>query len=132
MLDPLFLQELFYLDTVSIIPHTLAFSSGSFSWASKLAYHPVSRPRASQVALVVKNLLASAGKSKRLGFNPWVGKTPGGGHGNPLQYLAWRIPRTEEPSGLWTTGPHRVRHNQSNLAWQVAKAKELADETFLS
>ena len=69
LLDPLFLQELFYLVTVSIIPHTLAFSSGSYSWACKLAYHPMSRQRASQVALVVKNLLASAGKSKRLGFN---------------------------------------------------------------
>ena len=23
---------------------------------------------------------------KRLGFNPWSGRSPGGGHGNPLQY----------------------------------------------
>ena len=23
---------------------------------------------------------------RRRGFNSWVGKTPGGGHGNPLQY----------------------------------------------
>ena len=22
------------------------------------------------------------------------------GHGNPLQYFAWSIPRTEDPSGL--------------------------------
>ena len=23
---------------------------------------------------------------ERHGFDPWVGKTPGGGHGNPLEY----------------------------------------------
>ena len=30
--------------------------------------------------------------------------------------LAWRIPRTEEPSGLPSMGSHRVGHNWSNLA----------------
>ena len=25
--------------------------------------------------------------------------------------LAWRIPGTEEPGGLLSTGPHRVGHN---------------------
>ena len=25
--------------------------------------------------------------------------------------LAWRIPRTEEPGGLWSTGSQRVGHN---------------------
>ena len=30
--------------------------------------------------------------------------------------LAWRIPRTEEPGGLQSTLPQRVRHNWSNLA----------------
>ena len=32
--------------------------------------------RASQVALVVKNLPASAGDEKRLGFHPWVRMIP--------------------------------------------------------
>ena len=39
--------------------------------------------RASQVAPVVKNLLANAG-DVRYGFDTWVGMIPGGGHGNPL------------------------------------------------
>ena len=39
----------------------------------------------SQVALVVKNPPANAG-DMRGGFDPWVGKTPGGGLGNPLQH----------------------------------------------
>ena len=25
--------------------------------------------------------------------------------------LAWRIPWTEEPGGLWSIGSHRVRHH---------------------
>ena len=44
-----------------------------------------------QVVLVVKNPPANAG-NKRHGFDPWVRKSPGGGHGNPLQYSClWRI-----------------------------------------
>ena len=30
--------------------------------------------------------------------------------------LAWRIPRTEDPGGLWPKGSQRVRHNGSDLA----------------
>ena len=36
--------------------------------------------------------------------------------------LAWRIPGTEEPSGLLSVGLHRVRHNWSNLAEAAAVA----------
>ena len=42
---------------------------------------------ASQVALVVKNLAY-----KRHGFNPQVGKIPGGGHGKPFQYSCLENP----------------------------------------
>ena len=42
--------------------------------------------RSETVALVVQNPLDNAGAFKRSGFDPWVGNTPGGGHGNPLQY----------------------------------------------
>ena len=42
---------------------------------------------------------------------PGLGRSPGGGLGNPLQYLAWRIPRTEEPGGLQSMGSQRVRHD---------------------
>ena len=41
---------------------------------------------ASQVALVVKNLPANAGDIKIVGLIPGLGRSPGGGHGNPLQY----------------------------------------------
>ena len=53
--------------------------------------------RASLVAQTVKNLPANAGgPSLILG----LGRSPGGGHDNPLQYSSWRIPGTEEPGGL--------------------------------
>ena len=39
----------------------------------------------SQVALVVKNLPAYAGDIRDVGLIPGSGRSPGGGHGNPLQ-----------------------------------------------
>ena len=47
----------------------------------------------------------SAGKESAcnvgdLGSIPGSGRSPGEGNDNPLQYLAWIIPRTEEPGGL--------------------------------
>ena len=41
----------------------------------------------SQVALVVKNPLANAGDIQDMGLIPGSGRSPGGGHGNPLQYF---------------------------------------------
>ena len=43
-------------------------------------------PWASQVALVVKNLPANVGDIRDAGSIPGWGRSPGGGHGNPLQY----------------------------------------------
>ena len=34
--------------------------------------------------------------------------------------LAWRIPGTEEPSGLLSMGSHKVGHNWSDLAAAAA------------
>ena len=34
------------------------------------------------------------------GLIPGLGRSPGEGNGYPLQYLAWRIPRTEEANRL--------------------------------
>ena len=38
----------------------------------------------SQMSLVVKNPLASSGVIKDVGLIPESGRSPGGGHGNPL------------------------------------------------
>jgi len=41
---------------------------------------------ATQVVLVVKNTLARAGDGRDTGLIPGLGRSPGGGHDNPLQY----------------------------------------------
>ena len=44
-----------------------------------------------------------------LGSNPGLRRSPGGGHGNPLQsYWPGESPWTEEPGGLQSTGSQRV------------------------
>ena len=42
--------------------------------------------RTSQVALMVKNPPANAGEIRDIGSIPGLGRSPAGGHGNPLQY----------------------------------------------
>ena len=53
--------------------------------------------RASQVALVVKNPPAKAGDVRDVRLVPGSGRSPGGGHGNPLQY---QNPTDRGASGL--------------------------------
>ena len=49
-----------------------------------------------QVALVVKNLLANAGNIRdRVALIPGLGRPPGGGHGNPLQYSCLENPHEQ-------------------------------------
>ena len=36
--------------------------------------------------------IAFSRRHKRDGFDPWVGKIPSGGHGNPLQYSCLEDP----------------------------------------
>ena len=50
------------------------------------------QPGASQVALVVKNLPANAGDSGEWGSTLELGRSPGVGHGNPLQYSCLENP----------------------------------------
>ena len=41
--------------------------------------------------------------------------------------IAWRIPGTEEPSGLPSMGSHRVGHDWSDLAAAAAVLSEITD-----
>ena len=78
--------------------------------------------RAFWVLLVVNNLLASAGDLRTMGLIPGSGRSPGEGHGKPLQYSCLENPWTEEPGGLWSIGYHRVRPDWSNLAHMHANS----------
>ena len=46
----------------------------------------------SQVALVVKNPPPHAGDVRDMGLIPGLGRSPGGGHGHPLQYSCLENP----------------------------------------
>ena len=46
-----------------------------------------------------------------LGLIPGLGRSPGGGHGNPLQYSCWKISWAEEPGGIQCMGSQRVIHD---------------------
>ena len=60
---------------------------------------------ASQVALVVKNPPAIAGDVRDVGSVPGLGRSPGGGHGNLLQYSCLRNPMD---SGAWWVAKGRT------------------------
>ena len=60
---------------------------------------------ASQVALAVKNPPASAGDIRDVGSIPGLGRSPGGGHGNPPQYSCLENPMDR---GAWWAMVHRV------------------------
>ena len=62
----------------------------------------------SQVALVVKNLPASAGGVRDKSSISGLGRTPGGGHGNPLQYSCLGNPMDR---GAWWSTVHWVAKN---------------------
>ena len=73
-----------------------------------------------QVVLVVKNPPARAGDIREPSSIPGLGRCPGGGHGNPLQYSCLENP-TDGGARLRSMGSQRVGHDWSNLADTHAK-----------
>ena len=54
---------------------------------------------------------------------PGLGRSPGEGNGNPLQYSCLENPWTEKLSGLQLMGSQRVRHNWANKYFDIVKCK---------
>ena len=67
---------------------------------------------ASQVVLVVKNPSANAGDIGYVGSIPGLGRSPGGGHGNPLQYSCLENPMDR---GAWQATVHGVAQCQTQV-----------------
>ena len=65
---------------------------------------------ASQVVLDVKNLPVNAGDTRDMGSVPGLGRSPGGGHGNPLQYSCLENP--VDRGAQWAT-VHEVSKSQT-------------------
>ena len=51
-------------------------------------------------------------RPERHGFDPWVRRSPGGEHGNPLQYSCLENPMDR---GAWWATEHRVMKSQIHL-----------------
>ena len=63
------------------------------------------------MALVVKSLPASAGDIRNMGSILGLGRSPGGGNGNPLQYSCLRIPMDRGPWQATVHGVTKVGHD---------------------
>ena len=69
---------------------------------------------ASQMALVLKNSPANAVNVRDASLIPGLGRSPGGGNGNLLQYSGLENPVdrwAEEPGGLQPVGSQRDGHD---------------------
>ena len=66
----------------------------------------------SQVALVVKSLPANAGDIRDTGLIPVLGRSPGGGNGNPLQYSCLENLMNR---GAWWATVHGIAKSQTRL-----------------
>ena len=67
----------------------------------------------------------SASNAGDLGLIPGSGRSPGEGNGSHTGILAWRIPWTGGPGGLWSMGSQRVRRD-----WIWAQAASHTSELF--
>ena len=64
------------------------------------------------MALVVKNLSDNARDLRDAGSIPELGRSPGGGHGNPLQYSCLENPMDR---GAWWATVHSVAKSRTQL-----------------
>ena len=69
-------------------------------------------PGALQAALVVKNPPANAGDIRDAGLIPALGRSPGEGNGNPLQYSYLGNPMDR---GAWRAKDHRIAQSRTQL-----------------
>ena len=77
-----------------------------------LIYISIMISGASQVVLVVKNLPANVGDVRDAGLIPGLGRSAGGGHGNPLQYSCLE---NSMDGGVWRATVHGVTKSQTRL-----------------
>ena len=78
---------------------------------------PVPYAGASQVVPVVKTLPANAGDVREAGLIPGSGRSPGGGHGNPLQDSCLENPLDKGlPREAWWAAVHGAAKSQTRLS----------------
>ena len=67
---------------------------------------------------LVKNLPANAGDAGDVGSIPGLGRSPGGGSGNPLQYPCMKKPMDR---GAWQATVHRVAKSWTQLSTHACR-----------
>ena len=65
------------------------------------------------MALVVKNPPTNAGDIRDVNLIPGLGSSPGGGHGNPLQYSSLE---NFMDRGAWWAAVHGIAKSQTRLS----------------
>ena len=58
----------------------------SATWEAHMPLYTRPNPQNAQVTLEVRNLPANTGDVRDVGSTSGLGRCPGGGHGNPLQF----------------------------------------------
>ena len=66
------------------------------------------------MAIVVKNPPFNVGDLRDMGLVSGLGRSPGGGHGNPLQYSCLENPMDR---GAWRATVHSVAKSWTQLKW---------------
>ena len=69
---------------------------------------------------VVKKLPANAGDTRDMDLTPGLGRSPGGGHGNPLQYSSLE---NFTDRGAWGATVHTVTESQIQLSTHACTHK---------
>ena len=87
-------------------------------------YVSLNARRTSQVALVVNNLPANVGDVRDMGSISGLGRSPEGGHSNPILYSCLENPT--DRGNCWATGSigwQRVRHHRRDLTCMHSNAE---------
>ena len=74
-----------------------------------------------QVGLTLKNLPANAGDIRDVNSIPGLGRSPGGGHGNPLQCSCLENPTDRGSWRATIRGSQRLRQDRGDLAHTHAR-----------
>ena len=77
---------------------------------------------------MVKNMPANAVEAREAASILWSGRSPGGGHGNPLQYSCLENPMDR---GAWWAMVHRVAKSQTRLSTHLADSEAVSVCTVL-
>ena len=65
-------------------------------------------------------------ESRDVGPTPELGRSPGGGHGNPLQYSC---PENPMDRGVWQVTVNRFTKSQIRLKWRSTLLTNLAKDS---